>query len=512
MKIDANSAPGKRNWLCIAYAFPPINRSGTHRTTAFVRGLAPLGWQATVLTVVPPKDEPLDPVLMTGVSDCVEIVTAQWLQPISLFKRLLRKCLGAIGISFHRKWSQAQATGAGNTNHSVARGMAGLLATPDSRVGWIMPAVWKGLGVIRRRRPEILYSTSPYASAHLIALVLNRLMGVPWVADFRDPWCGNPFLQSRPRIVERVDAWLERCVLKYASRVVCNTPTMTQSFVARHPKFKTKFCTILNGIDVETVQSVRPRRLAPAGHFVFLHCGQFYGPRSPSVLFEAFHRLITEFPRESENVRLAFVGPPVFQGQSLVDLAANVGLSDRIIACGEKSHTEALQLTAGADALVLVGASGPGSELQIPQKLFEYLALRRPILGLLSADNPATSIMKDSQADVFVCDPDDPIGVARAMMQLIDPLRTISSQAWSGVHRFDRSVRVQELHAVFQALAGQDSTASEARVAETYVTATCFRESEARAKKNTATASSSIIAASAKRIKATHATLLPPAP
>lgn len=512
MKGKPGQVIPKRRWLCIAYAFPPINRSGTHRTAAFVRGLDALGWQADVLTVVPPAQEPTDASLMSIIPEGTQVVAARWSQPVEVLRRRLRAMVGSPRNAAKPVQTTAQAQQAGEHDQSFARVVAALLATPDSRTGWILPAVWKGLGVIRRRRPEVMYSTSPYASAHLIALVLHRLTGVPWVADFRDPWCGNPFQQPRSRIVERLDAWLERLVLKHASSVVCNTPTLAKSFATRHPGVRQKVSTILNGIDAATLRNIRPHRLAPAGHFVFLHCGQFYGPRSPHVLFEGFRRLLLEFPCQSERVRLALLGPPVFQGQSLADMASKAGLADRVIVCGEKPHAKALELSIGADALVLVGALGPGSELQVPQKLFEYLALRRPILGLLSPDNPAAAILEDAQADGVVCDAGEPAAVAKAMRHLIDPSRVPSPDAWCGVHLFDRGLRVAELDEIFQGLVGRSAAQSKRNDPESYAAASSAGESDARAKRNTTTASSNIKAANTKRIKATHATLLPPAP
>ena len=163
MKSDRNQSLRKRNWLCIAYAFPPINRSGTHRTAAFVRGLDRLGWQAVVLTVAPPPHESLDPLLMAEVPASTEVIRVQWTRPFDSLVRQLRACLSVITCSEASSSIPTQARKSGASNQSFARGMAGLLATPDSRVGWIVPAVWRGLGVIRRRRPEMIYSTSPYA-------------------------------------------------------------------------------------------------------------------------------------------------------------------------------------------------------------------------------------------------------------------------------------------------------------------------------------------------------------
>jgi len=93
-------------------------------------------------------------------------------------------------------------------------------------------------------------------SAHLIALTLSRRTGLPWVADFRDPWIGNPFRQAGSAILERWDALLERRVLRRATRVVCSTPTMTARLCERLPFIGGKCSTILNGFDPESFDGI----------------------------------------------------------------------------------------------------------------------------------------------------------------------------------------------------------------------------------------------------------------
>lgn len=461
MSDNAESAQ-PRPWLCIAYAYPPIQRSGTHRTAAFVRGLVQHGWQATVLTVSPPAGEAIDEDLMNGVPAATCIVRSAWLRPVDSLARRVRGWFRAPANARIPKNPNGSCASKPSSDPSLRSSISKWLSTPDSRVGWIAPAIAAGVSAIRRRKPEIIYSTSPYASAHLIALALHWLTRVPWVADFRDPWCGNPFEDKRSSLVERINGWLEACVLRSASRVICNTPTMEQTFVKRRPALRVKIGTIMNGVDMEAMRSVHPQRLGGENDFVFAHCGQFYGPRTPETLFSALRMLVSEYPAEAARVRLALIGSASFQGRSLLEIATQSGVAGCVLIYGERSHREALCLAAGADALVLMGAAGAGDDIQVPQKLFEYLALRRPILALIGRENPGVQILRESGADAAVCEPGDAAGVAQAMRQLGEPARRPAPASWHGVHRFDRSLRVRELLSVFEELAnsrvqGQDS-------------------------------------------------------
>lgn len=486
-------------WLCIAYAYPPFNRSGTHRTAAFVRGLCAYGWRATVLTVEPPPGEPVDIQLQKVIPAEVRVERAPWWRPVEAFRRSIRQL---IPLPRARGLSKTHSRPVPCVSPTWKRAIASLLTTPDSRVGWILPAVCKGLRSIVRNRPDVMYSTSPYPSAHLIALLLNRLTRIPWVADFRDPWCGNPFQLRRTPLAERLDLWLEARVFRHAARIICNTPTMREDFVLRHPCAAPKTLTILNGIDTETMNYIEPLCLVPEGHFAFVHCGQFYGPRSPVPLFDAFRRFQVDCPERSSRVQLVFIGPAAYQGRPLADLAREAGVEHQVQILGELAHAEALACCAAANALVLVGADGPGSRLQVPQKLFEYLYFRRPILAMLSEGNPGCAILRDASFDGVIVKPSDAASIASAIRTLSDPARLAPKDAWCGVPRFDRAERVRELSQVFASVCKRP----------VYTAISSDAVPRSRLYANTMTASIRSIAASAKSTVATQATLLPDAP
>jgi len=122
---------------------------------------------------------------------------------------------------------------------------------------------------------------------------------------------------------------------------------------------------------------------------------------------------------------------------------------------GPKTHREALSLMAGSDALLLMGSTGPGSDLQVPNKLFEYLALQRPILAAVSAINPEIEILRMANADYKVASPDDPKALALAIRRLAEPSRLVAADAWSGAARFDRVRRAADLWDVFEHVSGR---------------------------------------------------------
>jgi len=146
---------------------------------------------------------------------------------------------------------------------------------------------------------------------------------------------------------------------------------------------------------------------------------------------------------------MVLIGPDQFEGQPLESLARQAGIADRVRILGPKSHREALSILAGADAVMLAGAAGSGAELQIPNKLYEYLALRRPILTLAAANSPVRTILRDAAANAVVCEPGDEAALSGAIIRLATGRHVAPANTWSGVSLFDRRHSADQLHELF---------------------------------------------------------------
>jgi len=450
----------RRRWLCIAYAFPPMLRSGTHRTLAFVRHLDRLGWDATVLTVEP-GDEPSDPTLLDLVPTSTEIVRTPWIDSIArikcAFPFLKRREAGAGRAScepHHGRIHVSQNCKEGTPRSIGIRDwVSQWLMTPDSRVGWIPAALRAARRIVHLDRPDVIYSTSPYASAHLIAMGIARRADIPWVADFRDPWGGNPFQAQRSAAAQTWDSYLERQVLRHASQIICNTSTQRSLLLNRFPRIANKCSVILNGIDDEPI-NVEPIRIVPTGVFLLTHAGQFYGRRRPEPWLRALAIAKHRHGSTASRIHFAFLGGTTCDGCRLAEIAASHGVADQVHVLGSKNHKDAFRILAGSDAVILAGAGGPGANLQVPNKLFEYLSLHRPILATVSPGNPAVDILRDARADAMVCPPDDPDAIADALSKLVTRSSPSANADWSGVDQFHRTHRAAELESVFQRVNG----------------------------------------------------------
>lgn len=458
-KRRKDSSSRRSSLLCIAYAFPPINRSGTHRTLGFIRHLDRWGWDATVLTVEP-EGEPVDPELEKRVPASTTVLRTRW---APLTRRVRELCgLARAGAACRPKnsadpdASQADApmANAPAVEKTLRDWFSRLLLTPDSRLGWVFPAVRAARRAIRDRDLRVIYSTSPFASAHLIALVVSRWTGLPWVADFRDPWRGNPFRELGYRSLERWDEWLERQVYRHAIRIVCNTPTQQARLVERLPWTAPKTVTLPNGFDAEWIAQARPHRTVGRDRFVMVHCGNCYGPRSPLPLFGALRRAADRSPHVGRCVRVLFAGDDTYNGQSLPALADRFGVGDMVDVVGVRPHAEAIGLLLGADASIALGVAGPGGELQVPNKVYEYLAVRKPILALAPGDGAIAELLARASADHLICDPQDEEQIAVGIELMVKQQSGFVDAPWSGVGSYDRRRSAHALARMLDEISG----------------------------------------------------------
>jgi glycosyltransferase involved in cell wall biosynthesis len=345
--------------LMIAFHFPPLRgSSGIQRTLKFAQYLPQSGWLPVVLSAHP-RAYP-----QSGDDQLRDIPPE---------------------VVVHRAFALD------TSRHLAIKGrFLGWLALPDRWVSWALGAVPAGLRLIRRHRPEVIWSTYPIATAHLIGYALHRLTGIPWVADMRDPMTdeGHP---SNP-LTRRAYQWVEKKAVTHCRRVVCTTPGAIHTYRTRYPDIPAaRFALLENGFDEENfadAESMAPPQKAGA-RFTLVHSGVIYpSERDPVPLFEALAALKAE----------GRIGAGTFQlilrasghDAYLAELIARCEIDDLVTLAPHVSYREALGEMVSAGGLLILQASNCNH--QVPAKLYEYLRARRPILALTdpAGDTAAT--------------------------------------------------------------------------------------------------------------------------
>ena len=246
----------------------------------------------------------------------------------------------------------------------------------------------------------------------------KRQTGCPWVADMRDPWTDNPYNLALAPLADRCNRALERRTLKAANVILCTTEPARQKLLAKGPAFSAEtVITVPNGFDPEDFAGINADPCWPAdGRLVLLHAGSVYGKRNPLALLQALAALHAEQPETCP--RIVFLGnwDDEIRPQAQATIEAG-GISHLVSVLDPVPRQRALAIQAAADWLVLLGDADAQS-LQVPGKLFEYLALEKPILSLFGASSPVQPYLEQYARNFVAAAPDDPPAIHAALRQM----------------------------------------------------------------------------------------------
>lgn len=270
-----------------------------------------------------------------------------------------------------------------------------------------------GLRLIRRHRPDVIWSGYPGAAAHMLGLALHRLSGIPWVADQPDTTLqpGGPPPTPRAR---RLAHWIEAQALRYCAGIVCSTDGALRACLRRHPQAGARFSLIGNGYDEASFRSAEQAgQRADAGarrRFRLLHSGAVNpAERDPRFLFAALARMLADGEIGPATFRLVLRGSGQHAG--LAPLIARHGLGAIVELAPALPYRETLAELMDADGLLLM--QGTAGNLRVPAKLHDYLRARRPILALIDPAGDSGAVLRHAGIDTIgMLDAEGDIGPA----------------------------------------------------------------------------------------------------
>jgi len=354
--------------LIIAYNFPPVlGSSGVQRTLSLVKYLPNNKWQPIVLTLNK-KAYPL-----IG-NDQLEDFDSD-----VIIKRTF-SLDAARHISLMGRYPY-------------------VMGLPDRWSTWWLSAVPVGLYLIYKYKPDLIYSTYPIATAHLIALTLKKITGVKWIADFRDPMYENDYPPDKIRrnVLKRI----EKSVINNCDKAVFTTNGSLNEYKQRYPSMSSSQSMLLhNGyneddfiIAEKNLNNINTSQNELKKPLVFLHSGIVYtNERNPREFFRALGELLSEGKINSSFVKIIFRGSR--NEKYCVELAEKYGIESLIFVEPLISYTKALQEMMSVDALLIL--QGSDCNNQVPAKLYEYLRAKKPILALTDINSDTASTLGEA--------------------------------------------------------------------------------------------------------------------
>lgn len=352
--------------------------------------LPELGWQPIIYTPENPDPSVIDESLMNEIHpQIVELKTPIW-EPYDFYRKLTGKKSGA-----KFKAGYISEASDGNWKSRLSVFIRGNFLIPDPRKFWIHPSIRFLFSYLKEYPVDLIISTGPPHSMHLIALELKRKFNVKWIADFRDPWTDIDFYHKLrlTKWADKIHRKLEKKVLLNADHIVTVSPgcaTDLEKIANR------KVEVINNGFDPLDYQFEIP----PLDkEFSITHFGAFNKDRNPSLLWEVLGDMAKSDAEFKQTLCIRLIGQT---DESVINEIRKNGLNENIEMHDHLPHSEGLYKLSQSQILLLPLNDAPNAKGILPGKMYEYIALRRPILALGPAEADYSIILNEIKAGIPV--------------------------------------------------------------------------------------------------------------
>ncbi|MBT8317522.1 MAG: glycosyltransferase family 4 protein [Lutibacter sp.] len=415
--------------LVITYYWPPAGGSGVQRWLKFVKYFRGFGIEPVVYTVENPNYPILDESLMGEIPNNLEILRHPIWEPNNL-----------IGLFGKKKKESA---GFLNSNPSLFGKLAHYIRAnffiPDARKFWIKPSVKFLEEYLKEHHIDVIISSGPPHSMHLIALKLKKQLGIKWITDFRDPWTEIDYFHQLPLSKKAIEKHhlLEKEVLKNADAVLVVGNSMKEKYV----KFNKNTLVVTNGYDTE-FSDVKTELDTK---FTLTHIGLMNSDRNPKMLWEVLAEIISEnksFANDFELKLIGNVADSVIADISKFDLIKSVTLINYV------AHNKVVEFQKKAQVLLLLVNNVVSANQIITGKIFEYLMAKRPILAIAPKNGDLAEIINET-ASGFVVDFEERDLLKKTILNLYSKFKeeelSIDSKNIKQFHRKELTKKVAQI-------------------------------------------------------------------
>jgi glycosyltransferase involved in cell wall biosynthesis len=369
--------------LMIAYFFPPWGGSGVQRTVKLCKHLPDFQWQPIVLTVRRPNMvmRDTDSSLLQDVQH-VSVHDSPIIEPSDLLRVFRRPN--------RRAPTTENLTRKGGKLRSIISSLLERMIIPDGRALWYFTGRKAAMQVIRQENVQAIYATSPIPTSVMLGAWLSRKTGIPFLADFRDPWR----LDTMPPLLPgfgKLNALLEARTLRTARMISVVRQSQKDDLLQRFPELADRVAVIPNGYDGADFAGLSPR---PFDKFTIAYSGIFYPNRGPEPVLRAVARACETVPNLRDDLLVLFLGRP---DDRVERTAGDLGIGELVQCLGYQPHNESLRYICGAHLLYLNTLMD-----YIPGKTYEYLASGTPILGMLDPKTEVAEIIRQTESGVVI--------------------------------------------------------------------------------------------------------------
>ena len=362
--------------LIITYYWPPSGGSGVQRWLKFAKYLPQFGWEPVIYTPENPEANTVDAALLKDIAPDTEVIKTKIWEPYSFYKALFG---GKKNTSDGGKHIKANIIGSENKSftHKLSLFVRGNFFIPDPRCWWIRPSIKYLVKYLKEHPVDVIVSTGPPHSMHLIAKGVAKATGIRWIADFRDPWTEIFYFKhlNLSKWAFRKHRKLEQSVLDSADVVTVVSKKMQADFAART---STPVEVITNGFDHEDFVSGSGFVCQEKSAFSMVHTGIFVDNGNPEHLWEVLGEKAAAEPQFKKDLQIRLMGQV---DDSILQGIGKAGLEGNLHNMGYRPHNEVVQWQQQAQVLLLPLRKEPEAAAILTGKFFEYLAAGREILA-----------------------------------------------------------------------------------------------------------------------------------
>ncbi|QNL20897.1 glycosyl transferase family 1 [Hyphobacterium sp. CCMP332] len=380
---------GKKRVLIITYYWPPMGGGGVQRWLKMVKYMREYGWEPVIFTSKNASNPIHDESLFADLPPNLEIIHQEIFEPYNLYNQFLgRKKDEKVFQGFVDEKGQKSLL------KEIAIWLRGNIFIPDARMFWIRPSFKKLKEYLKENPVNAIISTGPPHSTHVIAYKIKKEHGLPWLADFRDPWTNIDFYQQLKltKVADLIHKKLENKIMCKSDALV----TVTWNWGKEMEEIRgSEVDVITNGFDPADFKNANGNQPAK---FSILHAGSLNRDRNPFAFWVALEKLLKEEPELKNELSIDLIGPLDF---SVLESLKKHQLDTFLHRIENLPHREVVEKMTNAAILLLPLNDTPNISGVVPGKLYEYIGAKRPILAIGSPSGDSSKIIQMTNAGLI---------------------------------------------------------------------------------------------------------------
>ncbi len=371
--------------LFVTYFWPPSGKATVHWPLHIIKYLPEYGWQPLVLTAEEDAFSHTDESLLKEIDNNVKVVRTKSWDPFSFYLKF-------IGKSKNDKMTASETISTTNKSisHRISIWIRMNLFIPDARAGWYFPGTRQAKKLLLKDDIDAVVSIGPPHTGHLIAKKIGKILSVPHVPVFIDPWVDIVYYKNfkRSSLTLKLDNYFEKSVLENAASAVFVTSTMQEDYIKKYGFLKEKSHVLYWGYNEENFKNLTPS--VPAGELVIMHAGNIFDYQN----IPAFWGKVKSEINSGRKIKIRFVGTV---SPGIKNAITSSGLDDITEYVGFLPYDEMLKELQKASCLLVCATE----RRHVPGKLFEYLRIGKPIIAFGDDNKEVGEIISSANAGMM---------------------------------------------------------------------------------------------------------------